>query len=989
VPVRLIGPPLKPTRHNGQLATGWAWLRDHCVYVLPIWEKGSPRLFPFGGGRRGRHLVPADITFGAGGEWRDLRYGPALHFADAGFVNTNYTRIGSVGLFAAATEQWTVALRFRTSDQATDGSLIARGSGTTANRTFMAQMNRIGNAASTPRFDVRGSTTNTSWSLDDDEYHTIWVTWNGTVMKAYYDAAQGETTLAVGAAVEETTQNIMLGARTQSGPSTFLTGDIDFCAILDCALSPAAIVQWHRDLYAPWRPARRNKPQVPVLPQTDKLVYPQEEGVRVRRLELWTDDELNGGTLLGPITKYSNLDESVTLDGDHTITFTVPMTHPIVRMTNTDPDVPNLRVDQVVRMVLSNGDYSNHRIEEPIRENKQGKRTRTIIANSIFHDLTLRGTVRRVEADGSTSVSFEALGLTLAEQVQRYVIPALNEAHSDMWIVGDMAHNLPVDMTYDIDTPLAALLRLADTSDPSLELQVERTDAGYKLNLVYQVGAGAKPLIVRARKNLTELGFRERSADQATRVYAFGEAAEGRKPTVGDAIWVASSPVVVAGGYQITLRDPAGGTGPLRFSGQFLPQVDVDPLYWLEYLSSDYRWPIVSTDAATQTFVVNAPVAPPSSGTQRVRIVADSESPRKILFVDHPEMITRYGVRVAHLERPDIPATDNLTRNALMRDWPSGSLYPNGWVWDAFGGSPNAPIVTRETDPKYWANGGQAMRVYWPNPNGFSGAVYTPVATIPLRAQGPVSWFIRVTTITGEVQAHLVVIRRELGFDGVTPTPYFPYATGLSKQYITPLNSGQFAAEENDQVLPMITNRYQNVSEDLGKESAWDLSRYPLYGGIAYIALVPNWNQVPPGTECVIEAAQITLSPRQLPLLDGNGGVRLHQAANQRVGLYSSPAPVISVNLVDLAFAGGMRFPYPQLKIGAPITVVDPDSDLNSITTRIVGWSRNWSRRSMAQVELSNQRKDITRLMAKRPRAPRHQIATFPDRSRGTTFAPV
>lgn len=245
--VRVIGGPYKPTRHNLPYIGTWDWLRRHTVAVWPFWERGAKQIYSLAG-----QLSSADII---GATWEDQINGPALHFAGAGSVNTGRGRFGSVGLFAASTEQWTLVVRSRVILNNTGIAVSRAGSGTAATRQLNVTF--AGDGLQTPGINVRGSSTATIWGLDDGTYHTIWVVWDGLAAIAYYDNAQGAISLTVGTAVEETTENVMFGARLASAPTGFLIGDVNFAAILDIPLSTHEIVRWNQDLFAPWRSGRR------------------------------------------------------------------------------------------------------------------------------------------------------------------------------------------------------------------------------------------------------------------------------------------------------------------------------------------------------------------------------------------------------------------------------------------------------------------------------------------------------------------------------------------------------------------------------------------------------------------------------------------------------------------------------------------------------------------------------------------------------------
>lgn len=976
---RVLGPPYKPTRHSGALPGDWAWLRSRCVLALPFWSRGDTRLINLA--RRDPVAIP--ITFGSGGEWRDMRYGPGLHLNDTGYVDTLQTRIGGVGLFADTNEAWTAVVRFRSSDQATDGALLARRSVTAANATFSIILDRIGAAARTPRIVVRGTATDTSWNLDDGEWHTIWVTWDTVTCFAYREAAQARVTLGVGAAVEETTQRILIGARTHTAPGAMLTGDLDFCAILDVALSPAQITAWHEDLYAPWRPVRRRIGYQPVPPIIPPAPMPQvfaRRPLAVGRVELWSDVEVNGGVRLAPVAHYISLTESRGVSGEHTVELTVQLHHPVVRLLGTPADDRNLRVNQVLRLVKTDGTSSEHRIGRPRRQNRGGTRTRTVVAHSIFQDLGFRGLVTKTEADGSSTTTFEALSLPMRDHLKFFILPAAREAGESFWEVGDMAHERLVDMSYNGDSPLSAIRQL-QVKGGDLEAEGVRSETGYRINIVERIGADLEPLVVRSRKNLLDLSLDESSEDQATRVYTFGLETDGMRPSVGKGRWVQQSVVPVTGGmWDVVLADPAGGEGPIRFDDQFVPAdilvddpgtetVETVPSFQLKYLSgADFMAPIVTTIAATQTIRIRSDTAPPLAAGHSVRIVADSTG-RENLFVDHPAMVARYGVRASRYYRDDIPATDNWIPNPFARTWEAGAPLPEGWQWDGLNSE-----VSRETNPRLWAHGGQAIRIKWYTALGTSPLVAPPALSL-LNASGYASWMVRVITLFGRV-------RVQCFFERPLTAPAFP---DLTWRYVVPDSTGSFGV--GDIVLPDIENVQLNTAEDLGVAAAWDFTKYPLYGGPVTIQVLPA-RGAPDNTECIVQAVQVTNTPTQMPWLEGNGGVRLHQVANQRVGLHSTPAKTISVGLLDLAMLGGGPIPVDELREGRSLRIEDPASDVEALSVRVTNWTRDWENRTRPTVELSNQRRDIVSLLARSPVAPRHPSVAVPPGTRGLTYHP-
>jgi len=250
----------KPSPHRGPFNPDEARIRRRCVACWPFWE---------GSGGTAENIVTgqrAPITWGpnsGGGSpngWRALQYGIGIACTENEWVNTGVTRLGSVGLFAAATEQWTLVVRASAWTNL-EGTVFAKAGPTIANRNLQIQYNRPNAPERTPTIFVRGTANHTNWGLDDFKLHSHWITWDGATCRAYHDDARGALTLNVGTAVEETAEPFMFGARNAGGANSALNGDLDFGAILDVALTPAEIKRWQQNLYAPWeRPLFRPYP---------------------------------------------------------------------------------------------------------------------------------------------------------------------------------------------------------------------------------------------------------------------------------------------------------------------------------------------------------------------------------------------------------------------------------------------------------------------------------------------------------------------------------------------------------------------------------------------------------------------------------------------------------------------------------------------------------------------------------------------------------
>ena len=411
----------------------------------------------------------------------------------------------------------------------------------------------------------------------------------------------------------------------------------------------------------------------------------------------------------------------------------------------------------------------------------------------------MRGKVSRSTADGKSTMSFDALSLSMERRIRSFMLPAQTEAGQPFWEPGDMPHSAPIDLVYEGDSTLAALLKTKvagsnAVGSGNLEMWAEPSATRYRINIVEQIGQGLAPLRLRPRTNLLSLGFTERADDMATRVYATGAPYQDQKPTLGLARWeVALQTDLGDGTYDLVLQDPAGGEGPIRFDGQFIPPdlpfddpdtddtVEERPNFHLQWLTgSDLIAPIIATFAATQTVRIQSTVTPTVVGLQSVRIVADGTG-RENLCVDHPEMVAAYGIRPGDLPRPDIPATDNFVPNAVGRVWPDSSPLPTGWGITAdFPG--DGPFITRETNSRFWQHGGHAVRAVFPF-GGDSRYVSLPLATIPRRAQGYLSFFVRLTTIRGRIMVWLRLRRNVLDLDG-NLAPSLPYTVGGARSNI-------------------------------------------------------------------------------------------------------------------------------------------------------------------------------------------------------------
>lgn len=143
---------------------------------------------------------------------------------------------GTASLFAAAGQQWSVGGVYNTFVQSP--SVLAKCGATEVDRTF-----QIGVASTNTGFLwIRGTQT-FAIPLADPGLLNVWLlVWDGAALTLYMNTAAG-TSVSVGGDAEES-QNILVGARTESLPAGFVTGFNDVTLMIDRALTAPEIASW-------------------------------------------------------------------------------------------------------------------------------------------------------------------------------------------------------------------------------------------------------------------------------------------------------------------------------------------------------------------------------------------------------------------------------------------------------------------------------------------------------------------------------------------------------------------------------------------------------------------------------------------------------------------------------------------------------------------------------------------------------------------------
>lgn len=221
------------------------------------------------------------LTYGGGGtpSYAPGKFGDAGVLGGANWYDTGVTGIGGTTLFAGAAQSWSVSAWFNVTSGNT-GTIVAKAGGTLRTFQLFTEVGRV-------RVILRDSAiSDTATGFDDGQWHHAVVTWNGSTGILYVDGAVAIASLGVGTAAEQTTENIIIGART-GGAGFRMTGSLDDVRIFDHALSATEVA----DLFDP--------PPPPPPPGSDLDIDVTRVPLRV-------------GTGTQDIT-FSNFDEDCTL----------------------------------------------------------------------------------------------------------------------------------------------------------------------------------------------------------------------------------------------------------------------------------------------------------------------------------------------------------------------------------------------------------------------------------------------------------------------------------------------------------------------------------------------------------------------------------------------------------------------------------------------------------------------------------------------------
>jgi len=167
------------------------------------------------------------------------------YFVTDDFYTTNLKQLGSTKLFADAVDRFTVFCGFQIKTGGAGGAILAKAGTTAGNRTFI-----IYDDAGVLKIIIRGTTNTIASGYVAGSFNIVGVKWDGLVCKAYVNGV--ESTLLVGVAAEETTQNIQVGARSNGANFPIIEGRVGEVVVLDSALSDANFTALGAGMEAYW-----------------------------------------------------------------------------------------------------------------------------------------------------------------------------------------------------------------------------------------------------------------------------------------------------------------------------------------------------------------------------------------------------------------------------------------------------------------------------------------------------------------------------------------------------------------------------------------------------------------------------------------------------------------------------------------------------------------------------------------------------------------
>jgi hypothetical protein len=617
---------------------------------------------------------------------------------------------------------------------------------------------------------------------------------------------------------------------------------------------------------------------------------------KLRRAEVWSTWVAAGGVRQAVIDDATILTATSNILGTDHLDLTLPLVSPAAPFV-----VPNA----VIRIEESDSVFDEWIIMDGPNDD-DGTGLRTVQVLPIRAAMAKCDLVRRINGDGTSSFDFDSVGLTPSQHISGLVLPTLARGGMSWIALGTITPTKLLDLTFTSgDTPISVLERIA--AQTAMELDIRRTGGGYAIDLVPAIGSAQPVADLRFDKNLQPGTKRNRSSlESATRIFPFGASEDEQHATMARATWQVTN----IAGLVVTLADPAGGAGPIQFDGQLAGLNGTTQAYLRK---PGGTLTIVTASSFSGQTVTVASVA--SLAVNDLVQFRSSVAGDDLLWLDSPPDRLLYGLNVATVDMPDIPSTNNLLKNSVMRSWPGSSSAPPP-NWTSVGGG---TVAKQSASPFTRVGGNSIHRVGVADGDGvISDAV--PISAIY------VSGYAGLWVVSGQVRVELV----------------FTTGGGPVVQPLPP----DFA-----------TNSILGQWEDLGVAG---IAASALGATAVALRVVQHGAPV---ADFYLDYGQVTESPSQLPLAESSGGTRLWQAANEKLRTGGAPLVSYEVKIVDLANIDPATWGVDcKVVVGGTVRVIDPRMSI-AITTRLVEMTRDYKVWGDTAIKLSNKYDDITRLL--------------------------
>ncbi len=683
----------------------------------------------------------------------------------------------------------------------------------------------------------------------------------------------------------------------------------------------------------------------------------------VRRFEIWDGLECDSGSRLAVIRDALNAMETLRVDGKNLLSFA---------MARDDPAWASVLEQRVIRIEYTDDEFDEWRIvkSKQSRGASQGRLAR-IEGQSIRQDLIF-GLCGRREGDGTFAHDVSVLGRTPSDILDDMVIPGSRSYFAK----GTIDPTASMDMTFDWDTPLSALLEIAELSASRLSIRRNGT-TNYLVDLLIDATPADAEVEFRVRKNLVGVDYERDGTAQATRVYPKGQSIDDIALVMAEARWEVLSIAALV----VELGNPLNNSeGPLAFDDQLndlyleteagdvtkitdsvvstqkvtvtsVSGISVSDLVKIRIGSVEATGTATTADAEGRDLIDSAAgfgttdeVFPGdiihniTDGSWAVLWTVDSTTQishsalvggteddwdisdsyeiirvSQLTYLDSPSDQATYGIIPRVLDRQDIAYVQNHVQNPELNGTYVSGVAPN---WTKIG----SPDVAESNEVLYTRRGGASQ--YVKTTVGGEGIESAEFDVVPTDAMPFFSGYFSIFIIQGTVRVELI---DATDFDTVYPSEEDGRA--ISNQAETWVDLGV-------------------AGIDLNAEGATTVK----------IRIVADKSQT---TEFYVDSAQLTQSAGQQPFYKGDGALDLWRAANDLLVEKGVPMVNVAIRVVDLTRVDPTRWPYDVIDLATVVRLVDEDLGID-VQTKVVDVGRNLLTKGQTRVSLSNRPEDLT-----------------------------